>query len=122
MVFDDRSDLYQGRCEVIALDVAYRISRWCPVDSEYQYRGLTKMREVENPHALSMRCLREGTVGQNQSQGLCDFLTDIQKEADPGFLKLRASQALRRGWEPGFSAHVSPAHSRFLFLARFSGG
>lgn len=56
MVFDDRNNLYQGRCEVTAFDVhtAYWISRWYPVDSESW--GLefsqTKMREVENPHVL----------------------------------------------------------------------
>lgn len=57
--------------------IAYRISRWCPVDGEHWGLELsqTKMREVGAPHASGMRCPGEGTEGQNLSQSLCDFLT-----------------------------------------------
>lgn len=74
----------------MALDVliAYRISRWCPVDSEHWDLEFsqTKMRAVENTPALGMRCPREGTEGQNQSQGLCGFLMFRRVSESPGFL------------------------------------
>lgn len=94
------------------VQIAHRISRWCPEDCEYWDLEFsrTNMRAIENPPALGMRCLREGTEGQNQSQGLCDVLM-FRRRQNQGFRGSELPRLCPGAGIQASSARLSPAHS-----------